>query len=167
MSARRQKSPDGSAVVIVGGGIIGLSTAYYLSSIRKSGRSITIVDNASILYAGASGKANGILGDYGFKPEAEPLGKLSWKLHRQLASQHRGQSAWGYRDVIEHELHYATSSDASELMLTSTHPPSPLPTWCRNLEDHVSVSTSNSEHAARVSVKHPLSVGFLWLIDYM
>ena len=164
MSARRQKSPDGSAVVIVGAGIIGLSTAYYLSSIRKSGRSITIVDNASTLYAGASGKANGILGDYGFKPEAEPLGKLSWKLHRKLASQHRGQAAWGYRDVIEGGLHYAASSDAPEVALTPTHPPSPLPTWCRNLKDHASVSTSSSEHAARVSVKYPLSVGFLWLI---
>lgn len=152
MSARKEKSPDGSAVVIVGAGIIGLSTAYYLSSIRKSGRSITIVDNASILYAGASGKANGILGDYGFKPEADLLGKLSWTLHRQLASQHSGQVAWGYSDVIEHKLHYAASSDAPGVVLTSKHPPSPLPTWCRNLEDHASVSTSSDEHAARVSV---------------
>ena len=164
MAARRQKSPDGSAVVIVGGGIIGLSTAYYVSTTRKCARSITIVDNASILYAGASGKANGILGDYGFKPEAEPLGKLSWELHRKLASQHRGRAAWGFRDVLEHKLHCAASSDAPEVALTSTHPPSPLPTWCRHLEDHASVSTSNSEHAARVSVKIPLSVGFLWLI---
>ena len=153
MAARRQKSSDGSAVVIVGGGIIGLSTAYYVSTTRKSARSITIVDNASILYAGASGKANGILGDYGFKPEAEPLGKLSWKLHRELARQHKGRAAWGYRNVMEHELHRAASSDAPEVALTSTHPLSPLPTWCRNLEDHASVSTSNSEHAARVSVK--------------
>ena len=154
MAARRQKSPDSSAVVIIGGGIIGFSTAYYLSSIRKNGRSITVVDNASLLYAGASGKANGILGDYGFKPEAEPLGKLSWELHRQLASQHRGRAAWGYRGVMEHRLHYAASLDALEVALTSTHPPSPLPTWCRNLKDYASVSTPNNEHAARVLVKH-------------
>ena len=165
MAARRQKSPDGSAVVIVGGGIIGLSTAYYLSKIRNSGRSITLVDNASILHAGASGKANGILGDYGFKPEAEALGKLSWELHRQLASQYRGRSAWGYRDVMEHGLHCAASSDAPEVASTSTHPPSPLPKWCRNLEDCASVSTSNCEHAARVSVK--FTVRWFSVADYM
>ena len=161
MAARMQKSPEGSAVIIVGCGIIGLSTAYWLSRNRKNARSITIVDNASVLCAGASGKANGILGDYGFKPEAELFGKLSWKLHQQLASQHNGRAAWGYRDVMEYGVHNAASSDTLEAMLTSTHSPSRLPTWCRNLEDHASVSTSNSEHAARVSVKHPLSVGFL------
>ena len=147
MTGRRQKSPHSSAVVIVGGGIIGLSTAYFLSRARKSGRSITIVDKASNLYAGASGQANGILGDYGFKPEAESLGKLSWKLHRQLASQHRDGTAWGYREVIVYKLCSAAALDDPEV---ATHPPSRLPTWCRNSEEYASVSMSNNDHAARV-----------------
>ncbi|KAL9075771.1 MAG: hypothetical protein Q9161_001523 [Pseudevernia consocians] len=98
-----------SPVVIVGGGMMGFATAYYLALARKSGRSITIVDNASILFAGASGKANGILGDYGFEPEAESLGKLSWELHQQLARVHRGRAGWHYRDV--EILRYATVAD--------------------------------------------------------
>ena len=150
MASGRQRSPDGSTVVIIGGGIIGLSTAYFLSRARNSGRSITIVDNASILYAGASGKANGILGDYGFEPEAESLGKLSWELHQQLASQNRGRDTWGYRDVMIYGLHRVASSDTSALR--STHPPSALPTWCRDFENHARVLIPSHEHAARMLV---------------
>lgn len=150
MAGGKQKSPNGSTVVIIGGGVVGLSTAYFLSRARKSGGSITIVDNASVLCAGASGKANGILGDYGFKPETESLGKLSWELHQHLASLHNGWAAWGYRDVMIHELHRAPSSNASEVPLTSTHPPSALPMWCRDLEDQASISISNNDRAARV-----------------
>ena len=150
MAGGKQKSRDGSTVVIIGGGIIGLCTAYSLSKGRKWGGSITIVDNASVLCAGASAKANGILGDYGFKPEAESLGTLSWELHQQLASRHGGPTAWGYRDVMIYDLHRATSSNASEVPLASTHPPSALPMWCSHLKDQASVSTSNNDHAARV-----------------
>lgn len=152
MLGERQKSSGHSPVTIIGGGIIGLSTAYYLSRARKSGLSITIVDNASILFAGASGKANGILGDYGFEPEAESLGTLSWELHQQLASVHRGQASWGYRDVMIYGLHGAASSDASELGLGSTHPLSPLPAWCRKMEKYASTLVSDHEHAARMLV---------------
>lgn len=147
MAGGKQKGLGRSPVVIIGGGIIGLSTAYYLSLARKSGRSITIVDNASILFAGASGKANGILGDYGFEPEAESLGQLSWDLHQQLASVHKGRAGWGYRDVIICNLHRAASDD-SKVGLGSTL----LPTWCRDLERHASTLLSDLEHAARMSV---------------
>lgn len=138
-------------MVVIGGGIIGLSTAYYLSLARKSGRSITIVDSASILFAGASGKANGILGDYGFEPEVESLGKLSWELHRQLTSIHRGDAGWGYRETMIYDLHHA-ASDASKAGLGSTHLASPLPAWCWDLESHASTKLSDFEHAARMSV---------------
>lgn len=155
MAGRRQKIPDSAAVVIIGGGVIGLSTAYFLSRMRKNGGSITIVDNASTLCAGASGKANGILGDYGFEPEAEALGKLSWELHQQLSSLHRGRAAWGYRDVMVYGLHRAApagSSDASNVALGSEHPPLALPTWCMDFENHASVLTTHHEHAARMLV---------------
>ena len=150
MAGGRQKGSDNSDVVIIGGGIIGLSTAFYLSKIRNNGRSITIVDNAFILYAGASGKANGILGDYGFKPGAESLGNLSWELHRQLASQHKGRAAWGYRDVMIYKLHRTASLDASGIAQGSKHPPSALPAWCMHSETDTGVLISTQEHAARV-----------------
>lgn len=155
MASKRERGPGHSPVVILGGGILGFSTAYYLSQARKSGLSITIVDNASILFAGASGKANGILGNYGFKPEAEALGKLSWELHRQLAGLQRGRDVWGYRDVMIYGLHGAGSSIALIDVLGSGYsgsPPPNLPTWCKDLESHAETLTSNHEHAARMLV---------------
>ena len=107
-------------------------------------------NNVSILYAGASGKANGILGDYGFKPEAESLGSLSWKLHGQLASQHKGRAAWGYRDVMIYDLHRTASLDASGIAQGSKHHPSALPAWCMHSETDAGVLTSTQDHAARV-----------------
>lgn len=44
-------------VVVIGGGIVGSSTAYYL---RKRGADVTILEGSSIA-AGASGKAGGLL----------------------------------------------------------------------------------------------------------
>ena len=163
MAGGKQKIPDSAAVVIIGGGVIGLSTAYYLSKMRKNGGSIAIVDNASILCAGASGKANGILGDYGFEPEAKSLGKLSWELHQQLSSLHRGRATWGYRDVMVYGLHRAGSSDAPKVALGSEHPLSALPTWCMDFKNHASVLTTHHEHAARMLVT--LTVGYLSLAD--
>lgn len=151
MAGRRPKSSGLSRVVIIGCGIMGLSTAYYLSLARGSGHSITIVDNASILFAGASGKANGILGDYGFKPQAESLGKLSWKLHQELDSKHGGRAAWGYRDVMIYDLSRAAPND-SKHQLGSTQPPPSLPAWCRELERHASTLLSDHKHAARMLV---------------
>ena len=81
MTATRHESPFPSPVVILKGGIGSVATAYYISPARKGGHSITIVDDASILVAGASGKANGIIGHCGFKPEAVCLGKLYCELH--------------------------------------------------------------------------------------
>ncbi len=147
-----QKISEHSPVVVVGGGIIGLSTAYYLSLARKSGRSITVLDSASVLFAGASGKANGMLGDYGFKPEADSLGKLSWNLHRQLARMHKGRAVWGYREVMVYKLQRPTYSNASEGVLGSMYPVAPLPTWYRDLGRHASILVSSHEHAARMLV---------------
>lgn len=44
-------------VVVIGGGIVGSSTAYFL---KKRGANVTIVEGSSIA-AGASGKAGGLL----------------------------------------------------------------------------------------------------------
>ena len=152
MTGARHKNRGHSPVVIIGGGIVGMSTAYYLALARKDGHSIIIVDNAAVLFAGASGKANGILGDYGFKPEAESLGKLSWELHQHLASRNNGRAGWGYRDVMIYDLDHAASSDASKFPLSSAQPPSPLPAWCMDMRRHSSTLKPDHEHAARMLV---------------
>lgn len=90
------------ATVIVGGGIIGLSTAYYLSlaatasNTKSKPEEIHIVDSAPALFASASGFAGGFLAADWFSPEVASLGALSFKLHRELAEKFDGPKRWGY-----------------------------------------------------------------------
>ncbi|KIW20300.1 hypothetical protein PV08_00875 [Exophiala spinifera] len=84
--------------VIIGGGIIGLSTAYYLSLSRPATEEapIHIVESAPMLLASASGYAGGFLASDWFSPAVSSLGALSFRLHRELAEKHDGSRKWGY-----------------------------------------------------------------------
>lgn len=92
------------ATVILGGGIIGLSTAYYLSSAtttsssnaKSKSEAIHIVDSAPALFASASGFAGGFLAADWFSPDVASLGALSFRLHRELAEKFDGPRRWGY-----------------------------------------------------------------------
>ncbi|EJT77540.1 FAD-dependent oxidoreductase [Gaeumannomyces tritici R3-111a-1] len=83
-------------IVIVGGGVMGCTTAYYLTRHPKYNReihTITIVEAAGIA-SSASGKAGGLLGLWAYPEETVPL---SYRLHRELADEHDGSVRWGYR----------------------------------------------------------------------
>ncbi|KAK7749501.1 hypothetical protein SLS53_000076 [Cytospora paraplurivora] len=85
-------------IVIIGGGIIGCTTAYFLTRHPKFDPSlhhITLLEATSIA-AGASGKAGGLLALWAY-PEC--LVPLSYRLHQELAEQHGGPEKWGYRRV--------------------------------------------------------------------
>ena len=85
-------------VVIIGGGIIGCSTAYFLTRHPKYNpklHSIHLVE-ATALASGASGKAGGLLALWAYPQSIVPL---SFKLHAELAKEHGGESRWGYRGV--------------------------------------------------------------------
>ena len=84
------------ATVIVGAGIIGTATAYYLSESHPDPSSIHIIECAPRLFASASGYAGGFLAKDWFSAPVTSLGELSFKLHRQLAKEHNGQKRWGY-----------------------------------------------------------------------
>lgn len=83
------------STVILGGGIIGSSIAYYLSAQKSSGE-IHIVESSSELFCAASGYAAGFMAKDWFAPALAPLGALSFDLHQQLAAQHGGHEKWGY-----------------------------------------------------------------------
>ncbi|KAI9831992.1 MAG: hypothetical protein M1826_002721 [Phylliscum demangeonii] len=85
-------------IVIVGGGIIGCTTAYYLTrhpSYDPSRHRITLLE-ATKIAGGASGKAGGLLALWAYPSCLVPL---SYRLHAELAREHDGEKAWGYRGV--------------------------------------------------------------------
>ncbi|KAF2496432.1 FAD dependent oxidoreductase [Lophium mytilinum] len=86
--------------VILGAGVIGLSTAYYLS-LSSLNTHIHLIDPRPLesLHTAASAFAGGLLAKTWFPPALAPLGALSFDLHKQLAAQHSGREKWGYAGV--------------------------------------------------------------------
>ncbi|KHO00323.1 oxidoreductase [Metarhizium album ARSEF 1941] len=86
-------------IVIVGGGIIGCTTAYYLTRHPKfnpAEHTITLLEAGPSLACGASGKAGGLLALWAYPACIVPL---SYKLHAELAAEHNGPQRWGYRKL--------------------------------------------------------------------
>lgn len=84
------------STVIIGAGIIGTSTAYYLSQSTSSTSEIHLVEASPELFASASGYAAGFLARDWFSPSLAKLGELSFDLHKELADEHNGYERWGY-----------------------------------------------------------------------
>ncbi|KAH0837124.1 hypothetical protein AYO21_04585 [Fonsecaea monophora] len=104
------------STVILGGGIIGLSTAYYLSLAARASsptRTIHIVDSSPALLASASGFAGGFLAADWFSPSVAALGALSFRLHRELAETHDGPRRWGYARSHTYNLSVDDSAAAT------------------------------------------------------
>ncbi|KAI9802804.1 MAG: hypothetical protein M1833_001403 [Piccolia ochrophora] len=90
-------------IIIIGGGIIGCTTAYYLTrhpTYDPAKHNITLVEATSIA-GGASGKAGGLLALWAYPSCLVPL---SYRLHSELAAEHNGQERWGYRRIHCGEL---------------------------------------------------------------
>jgi glycine/D-amino acid oxidase-like deaminating enzyme len=84
--------------VVIGGGIIGLSTAYFLASTPDSDgetAKVTIIDNAPSLLQSTSGAANGGTGP---GDGNEPLCELNFSLLTRLKEEHRGFDEWCHRE---------------------------------------------------------------------
>ncbi|TIB93031.1 FAD dependent oxidoreductase [Wallemia mellicola] len=78
-------------ILIVGAGIVGVSTAFYLS--ESDDINITLIDSSG-LASGASGKAGGFIA-----ADWNALSQLSWRIHQELAEKFNGYQTWGYRRV--------------------------------------------------------------------
>jgi glycine/D-amino acid oxidase-like deaminating enzyme len=84
--------------VIIGAGIIGVSTAYFLSHSPcfNQDDTVTILDPSRPI-SGASGKAAGFLSRNWTGSSTASLEALSFRLHGELAQQYGGAEKWGYR----------------------------------------------------------------------
>ncbi|KAJ4300888.1 hypothetical protein N0V90_002976 [Kalmusia sp. IMI 367209] len=90
-------------IVIVGGGIIGISTAYYLTRhplYDPKLHTITVLE-ATRVASGSSGKGGGFIAEWA-TPKC--LGPLSFQLHQELAKEHDGDKVWGHRNVFAAEI---------------------------------------------------------------
>jgi glycine/D-amino acid oxidase-like deaminating enzyme len=113
----------------LGGGIIGCTTAYYLTHHPRfdpSVHTVTLIEAAK-LANGASGKAGGLLAAWAYPNN---LARLSFDLHDQLARQYNGAELWGYRRVRCGQLTAVASErkDNSKLE-SSSHPTIELGKW--------------------------------------
>ncbi|KAG9904505.1 hypothetical protein KCU78_g14492, partial [Aureobasidium melanogenum] len=85
-------------IVIIGGGIIGATSAYFLThhpSYNPEKHKVILLE-ATKIAGGASGKAGGLLALWAYPSSIVPL---SYKLHKQLAEKYGGDERWGYRQV--------------------------------------------------------------------
>ncbi|OBA19600.1 FAD dependent oxidoreductase [Metschnikowia bicuspidata var. bicuspidata NRRL YB-4993] len=83
-------------IVIVGAGIIGVCTAYFLVKHPKfdpSKHHISLVESKRVA-GGASGKAGGLLALWAFPLQLVPL---SFELHQKLSDLYDGEKEWDYR----------------------------------------------------------------------
>ncbi|KAH8094948.1 nucleotide-binding domain-containing protein [Cristinia sonorae] len=102
-------------VVVLGSGIIGLSTAYFLSLPPPSPPQIHIVDpNPDLFRITASGLAGGFLAKDWFAPPVAPLGAFSFDLHRRLARECGGAAKWGWCETEGWSLDRGGVSDNDE-----------------------------------------------------
>lgn len=106
-------------IVIVGAGIIGVCTAYYLVKHPKfdpAKHHISLVESKRVA-GGALGKAGGLLALWAFPLQLVPL---SFQLHQDLADMYDGENEWDYRRLTTVSLEGDISAvDALDLDTSS------------------------------------------------
>lgn len=122
-------------IAIIGGGIAGISTAYFLanSPALPPGAKITVVEGTEIA-AAASGKSGGFLAkDWHGTPTAS-LSAMSYDLHAELAGKYGGAEKWGYRTVDTLSVETDATRKSKRAPPVSWLPPNVLSS--RSLGDH-------------------------------
>ncbi|KAE8225732.1 hypothetical protein CF319_g1563 [Tilletia indica] len=93
-------------IIIIGGGIIGAATAYYLASHpARNGAAISLFETSYQIAPGASSKAGGFLASDWHDDDTASLAELSFRLHSELADEHDGQTKWGYRRLKTYDAY--------------------------------------------------------------
>ncbi|CAA0832813.1 FAD-dependent oxidoreductase family protein [Striga hermonthica] len=113
-------------VVVCGGGVIGVCTAYFLS---KRGAAVTLVEKSSIACA-ASGKAGGFLAlDWCDGGPVGSLARASFNLHRSIAQELNGAESYGYRTLTTLSLSITETTPSSSAQLGKKSGRPGIPSW--------------------------------------
>ncbi|KAK2410731.1 putative oxidoreductase C1F5.03c [Trifolium repens] len=113
-------------VVVCGGGVIGVCTAYFLA---KKGATVTLIEKSNIACA-ASGKAGGFLAlDWCDGGPMEHLARTSFNLHRTLSQELNGSQSYGYRSLDTLSLTVTEDSKRTSSSSSSSSSSSILPSW--------------------------------------
>ncbi|KAF2835998.1 hypothetical protein M501DRAFT_1019216 [Patellaria atrata CBS 101060] len=138
----RDSSPslrESSSSIILGAGVIGLSTAYYLAvaqhdpgaSYNKKNRVITVVERCSRIAAGASSQCEGVLGEFGFD-EVEPLARLSIDLYARMAKAYNETGKLGFSKLKTYVIFsdgYDPNNSQLIFLVEEQEDLSMLPSW--------------------------------------
>ncbi|KAK4164187.1 FAD dependent oxidoreductase [Cladorrhinum sp. PSN259] len=142
------------STVILGAGIIGVSTAYYLSRFQDPS-TIHIIEASPELFSSASGYAGGFLAKDWFAPSLSEWGALSFDEHRRLAEENGGRDKWGYSSAVcisyaasaalrdaekrgDDWLRHGTSRSNAAPVILDHEQQSKTPSWLRRQEgDHL------------------------------
>ncbi|KAK8694829.1 hypothetical protein V6N13_072373 [Hibiscus sabdariffa] len=117
----RQHPDIKKRVIVCGGGVIGVCTAYFLA---KKGATVTLIEKSSVACA-ASGKAGGFLAlDWCDGGPVESLARASFNLHRSLSEELDGPESYGYRSLITLSITMTESGSSSPSGSKST-----IPSW--------------------------------------
>ncbi|CAL0313452.1 unnamed protein product [Lupinus luteus] len=119
-SSRSMENPK--RVLVCGGGVIGVCTAYFLA---KKGAAVTLIEKSDVACA-ASGKAGGFLAlDWCDGGPMESLARTSFNLHRSLSQQLNGPESYGYRPLTTLSLTITEPNTTTTLPSSSAT----LPSW--------------------------------------
>ena len=128
----RQERTD---VVVVGGGIIGCSTAYFLAVNYGEQVRVTVVERYKVAGC-ASGKAGGFLAGGWGDEDTEQLHRLGFQLHEELA---KTLNLTSYRKI--ETLSYAYSSSGNKTDMAGT---GKRPDWLQNENAKVSLMDTDT-----------------------
>ena len=168
----QQNKSTSTDTVILGAGVIGLATAYYLALACSSSESqtaipprarIIVIEPSSHICPAASSQATGGLSDFGFDSGTAELGKLSDALFQEISE----KGDFGFSDAKVYRV-------TPESFTGTPKPPncwgpvspvdvsvSELPGWVRRREDVGAELMSGPPHGVHLYGYLALSFGFM------